>query len=53
VSDGDFYVGNGSSINENAFHGWVDEVRLRCECLEPEHFLRQTSVPTGFHLIYR
>lgn len=53
VSNGDFYVGNGSSINENAFHGWVDEVRLRCECLEPEHFLRQTSVPTGFRLIYR
>jgi hypothetical protein len=51
VSNGDFYVGNGSSINENAFHGWVDEVRLRRECLEPEHFLRQTSVPTGVIMI--
>ena len=52
VDNGSFYVGNGPAINENAFHGWVDEVRLRRDCIEPENFLRQTPVPFGLMISF-
>ena len=51
--NGNFYLGNGPAVNENAFHGWVDEVRLSRECLVSEQFLRQERVPYGLFMIIR
>ena len=47
-----FFVGLGTSVNNNGFHGWVDEVRYSRECLDPSEFLRIDAVPGTTIIVY-
>ena len=49
---GAFYLGLGPSVNNNGFHGWVDEVRYVRECLDPSEFLRIEAGP-GLKILIR
>lgn len=52
-SSGYLAIGDGRSVNDNDFHGWVDEVRCSSVCLESEEFLRQSSIPVGMSITVR
>ena len=51
-TSGLFSVGLGTSLNNNGFHGWVDEVRYSREFLPPLKFLH-IGPPPGTILIFR
>ena len=42
-TSGAFVLGLGTSLNNNGYHGWVDEVRYTREALAPSQFLRIDS----------
>ena len=42
-TSGAFVLGLGTSLNNNGYHGWVDEVRYTREVLAPSQFLRIES----------
>ncbi|MBQ2628645.1 MAG: LamG domain-containing protein, partial [Kiritimatiellae bacterium] len=46
-SSGYLAIGDGTSVNDNNFHGYVDEVRYSAACLAPDDFLLQEYVPLG------
>ena len=52
-SSGWVCVGDGKSVSDNNFHGWIDEVRYSNVCLKPEEFLRQTKAPAGMSIKIR
>ena len=46
-------IGNGPTLSNNMFHGFVDEVRYTRECLTPDEFVRLDPIPVGFLLLFR
>lgn len=46
-------LGNGTSINDNTFHGWYDEFRYTRELLGPESFIRLDGEPVGLLMLVR
>lgn len=48
-----FEVGNGPTLNDNMFDGWVDEVRYSNGVRRPEEFLRMERMRLGTFLIVR
>lgn len=52
-ANGYLAIGEGTSMNDNNFQGWVDEFRYSNVCLKPEEFLKLEKVRKGLLLLFR
>lgn len=53
LTGGDFMFGCGEGFNNNAFQGWMDELRCSRGALPSSEFLRMNRIPLGLAIIVK